>query len=42
MVIQATAGLRAARPGVLEDEAGSGVSSTSPAVDKAGEPALAR
>jgi CP family cyanate transporter-like MFS transporter len=42
MVMQATAGLRAARPGVLEDEADPGVSSTTPAVDKAGEPALAR
>jgi len=39
MVMQAIAGLRAARPGVLEDE---GVSSTTPVVDKAGEPALAR
>jgi CP family cyanate transporter-like MFS transporter len=39
MVMQAIAGLRAARPGVLEDE---GVSSTTPVLDKAGEPALAR
>jgi MFS transporter, CP family, cyanate transporter len=41
MVLQAVAGLRAARPGMLEDELATGVARNTAGADKAGELALA-